>query len=148
MGPDPLDHRGWATSPASASRSVVSAGVRGAHRRVVEYWIQAIDALTRGERISMDDESYPDADRMPFNDTPIATAADDLRHQLLRLAEWNETATDDQWTAPLRMADERAEEIWHRSGIPDAAAALRHALHDAQHHLDDVERGLAAVSAP
>jgi len=108
--------------------------------RIVEYWVDAAAALARGEKLSMDKESYPDADHLPFNGVAIATASDDLFSQLVRLAAWNDAASEEELAAPLRMTDATLESMWHRLGVRDAAAALRHAVHDAAHHLGDIER--------
>ena len=113
--------------------------------RVVEYWVDAASQLVRGERIEMSEDTYPDADRLPFNETRPAAAVTDLRDQLGQLTQWAGDASDDELAAPLRTTNDQLDAMWHRAGIPDVAAALRHALHDVEHHLDDIKRGLASI---
>jgi hypothetical protein len=52
-----------------------------------------------------------------------------------RLARLAEDAGVDAWTRGLTVGESRS----------DVRRMLEHALHDSQHHLDDVERGLASL---
>jgi hypothetical protein len=62
---------------------------------------------------------------------PVVAALD---REATKLADVAAGAGTDAWTRGLTIGDHRSE----------VRVMLEHVLHDAQHHLDDVERGLAS----
>jgi hypothetical protein len=72
-------------------------------------------------------ESYGDADP--------AVVAGELAEQAQRLAHIAAEAGSPAWSQGITLGDERT----------DVRRLLEHVLHDATHHLDDVERGLTQL---
>ena len=69
--------------------------------------------------------------------TPIPTwSVDELAKSALRLAQLADDAGVGAWTRGLTVGETRS----------DIRRLLEHALHDSQHHLDDVGRGVASMS--
>ncbi|HEV2311321.1 MAG TPA: MOSC domain-containing protein [Acidimicrobiia bacterium] len=66
--------------------------------------------------------------------TAVITDVDDAGHSLAALTR---AAAPDEWAHRGRAGDQAIE----------AGALLRHAVHDASHHLMDIGRGLASLSA-
>ena len=62
--------------------------------------------------------------------------ADELTEAACRLAQLADSAGTGAWTRGLTVGETRS----------DVRRLLEHALHDSQHHLDDVERGLTTLS--
>ena len=62
--------------------------------------------------------------------------ADELTEAACRLAQLADSAGAGTWTRGLTVGETRS----------DVRRLLEHALHDSQHHLDDVERGLTTLS--
>ena len=61
---------------------------------------------------------------------------DELSTAALRLVQLAEDAGFDRWNRGLTVGEVRS----------DVRRLLEHALHDSRHHLDDVERGLSAIT--
>ena len=73
-----------------------------------------------------------------YGDAEPDAVAEALGAAARRLATLAETAGVDAWERGLTVGDQRS----------DVRRLLEHALHDSQHHLDDVERGLTAIRSP
>lgn len=139
-----FDGRGADALRRRPDASVWSAVEYAVHTaRVLEFWSDAIADMVDGKVVTIDMEGYPDADAHPYNDVAPPDAIDDLRRQLSRLAAFGGSASETAWAAPLHVEPAQLEAMFHAEGISDAGSSLLHALHDAMHHLSDVERGLA-----
>jgi DinB superfamily len=71
-----------------------------------------------------------------YGDADPDEVSDELIKAACRLAQLADDAGVDAWTRGLTIGETRS----------DVRRLLEHALHDSQHHLDDVERGLATMS--
>ena len=71
-----------------------------------------------------------------YGDADPDEVCDELATAAHRLAELADDAGADAWTRGLTVGDTRS----------DVRRLLEHALHDSQHHLDDVERGVAEIA--
>jgi hypothetical protein len=71
-----------------------------------------------------------------YGDADADEVADELTKAACRLAQLAEDAGVGAWIRGLTVGDARS----------DVRQLLEHALHDSQHHLDDVERGLTTLS--
>ena len=80
-----------------------------------------------GDLVDSESATYVDAD-------PDDIAAE-LTTQVSLLAEIAENAGSGAWSRGLTIGDDRS----------DVRRLLKHALHDSQHHLGDVESGLASL---
>ena len=89
----------------------------------------AFPGIEADELIESAAAEYADSD-------PTAVVAE-LTEQSTRLADEAAAAGPAAWTRGLTIGDERT----------DVRRLLEHALHDSQHHLDDVERGLSRLRA-
>jgi len=110
--------------------------------RVVEFWGDACRTVTSGGVVDIDMASYPDADVFPYNEVAPDEALADLATHFASLHGLTETASTEEWAAPLRISHPEIEQAFHAMGIADAGTGALHAVHDALHHLGDVERGL------
>jgi hypothetical protein len=93
-------------------------------------------ALTRVEPIYPPiEERLADAAAETYGTADAGVVAYQIERDARRLAQQAHDATALAWPRRLTIGD-------HRS---DVRQLLEHALHDALHHLDDVERGLAKL---
>ena len=135
-------------------RELVAAGVHLRSRPAPTTWsaieyaahsrdITALHAYGVEQALSQDEPRYP-----PISDDLVEDAAsaygdadpdevsDELTTAACRLAQLADDAGVGAWTRGLTVGENRSDVRW----------LLEHALHDSQHHLDDVERGLATLS--
>ena len=112
---------------AAHSRDVTSLHVFGVEQ-----------ALTRDEPAfpPIGDDLVDDAARGYASADP-GEVGDELSTAADRLAQLAEDAGFDRWDRGLTVGEVRS----------DVRRLLEHALHDSQHHLDDVERGLSEIIA-
>lgn len=139
------DRRRLTMRPAPEVWSAVEYAVHTAE--IVGWWADAIGRISSGEVLTMDEEGYPDADRLPFNEVPPRDALDRLARSAQRLSSLVRDASI-RWEAPMLLPTEEEVRMWRRHGVVDASDALLHALHDALHHLDDVRRDLEGATSP
>lgn len=134
--------------PAPETWSALEYAVHTGH--IVRLWHEAVLTFVAGGAAVFDAARYPDADRDPYNDTPVDVALADVTAQLHGMALLATSLTEDGWTAPVRLSDPDMEEGYRRYGLGDVQAGILHALHDALHHYDDIRRGLGQLtgSAP
>lgn len=124
------------TRPAPATWSAIE---YAAHSRDVTalhaYGVE--QALTREEPTfpAFSDDILDEAARA-YGDADAEDVCDDLTTAARRLAQLAEDAGVAAWARGLRVGDNRS----------DVRRLLEHALHDSLHHLDDVARGIAALS--
>jgi hypothetical protein len=105
--------------------------------------VTALHAYGMEQALTSDEPTFP-----PISDDVIDQAvgayagsdpevvADELTSAARRLAQLADDAGVGAWTRGLVVGETRS----------DIRRLLEHALHDSQHHLDDVERGVAALS--
>jgi hypothetical protein len=105
--------------------------------------ITALHVFGVEQALTQDEPSYP-----PIGDDVVDHAAraygdadpDEVSVALTtaarRLVQLADDAGVDAWTRGLTVGENRS----------DVRRLLEHALHDSQHHLDDVKRGLATLS--
>lgn len=96
------------------------------------------------QALTVDEPFYPgfdpgmvDAIAVAYKDADPADVGRDLDAHAARLAGLAEDATPAAWSRGLTVGGERT----------DVRRLLEHALHDALHHVGDVERGLASLRA-
>ena len=95
------------------------------------------------QALTVDEPAFPSISDDVVNDA-VSTAGsadpsevcDELSAAAVRLAELADDAGVDRWNRGLIVGDVRS----------DVRRLLEHALHDSQHHLDDVERGVTALT--
>jgi hypothetical protein len=104
--------------------------------------ITALHAFGVEQALTIDEPSIPAIDNDLVDSVADTYAAEDvddvvdaLETQADRLARLAESAGPGNWSRGFTIGDERVE----------VRRLLQHALHDAVHHLDDVERGLASL---
>jgi len=85
------------------------------------------------------------ADAGGYNQQDPAQVLDELEANAMRVAKRAERASQDEWPRDVRTDDTRVQAGLADHGITDALAVLRHAIHEAMHHLGDVERNLAGL---
>ena len=107
---------------------------------IVAFWCSSIADLVARDVVRWSDE-YPDADIFPFNVTPLEEVFASMDSAFTSLADAVELLDFEASAIPLRLADADEERSWHDFGVRDVLDTARHALHDALHHLADVERG-------
>jgi hypothetical protein len=91
-------------------------------------------ALTGSEPIYPPiEDGLADAAATNYRSADAGVVAGQIDRRARRLAQQAHEATPLAWTRGLTIGDQRS----------DVRRLLEHALHDALHHLDDVERGLA-----
>jgi hypothetical protein len=124
------------TRPAPATWSAIE---YAAHSRDVT----ALHAYGVEQALTCDEPVFP-----PFSDDAANQAAaaygeadadevgDELARAADRLAQLADDAGVETWTRGLTVGETRS----------DIRRLLEHALHDSQHHLDDVARGVAGMS--
>jgi hypothetical protein len=156
---------GAAHSDAELLESLRSLGERwrrhlagaGAHLRIrpaattwsaIEYAahsrdVTALHAYGVEQALTQDEPRYPPiSDRViddaasAYGDADPDEVVDELTNAACRLAQLADDAGTGAWTRGLSVGDVRS----------DVRRLLEHALHDSEHHLDDVERGLAALA--
>jgi S-DNA-T family DNA segregation ATPase FtsK/SpoIIIE len=81
------------------------------------------------------DPGLADAAAVAYGDADPGLVAGEIETQASRLAALAEDAGTSAWSRGITLGDDRVE----------VRRMLEHALHDALHHLDDVERGLAQL---
>ena len=113
---------------------------------IVSFWRDTAEHNLAGRVASMGDRTYPDADREPYNDLAVDTVVDALSDELEALAGLAAGLDDDDLRTPLRLDDPAMEEGFRSFGVGDVRGMVAHGLHDALHHLGDVERGLSGVT--
>jgi len=94
------------------------------------------------QALTADEPTYPgidaglaDAAAATYGDADPDAVSEQIEEQARRLAQLADDATPLAWSRGLTIGDERS----------DVRRLLEHALHDALHHVDDVERGLTEV---
>ncbi len=105
--------------------------------------ITALHAFGVEQALTIDEPAFPAIEADELIDAAAATYAaanpdevvDQLGEHANRLARLAADAGAARWTRGLTIGDDRS----------DVRRLLEHALHDSTHHLDDVERGLAAL---
>ena len=124
------------TRPAPTTWSAIE---YAAHSRDVTL----LHAFGVEQALTQDEPRYP-----PLTDDAIVQAvsgygdadpdevADELTKAAHRLAQLADDAGVAAWTRGLTVGETRS----------DIRRLLEHALHDSQHHLDDVERGVSTIS--
>jgi S-DNA-T family DNA segregation ATPase FtsK/SpoIIIE len=80
---------------------------------------------------------FADTAAVGYADADVDMVASELDERARRLAQVAEDAGTDAWTRGITVGTSRS----------DVRRMLEHVLHDATHHLDDVERGLARLRA-
>jgi len=96
------------------------------------------EALTGNEPVlPAVDPGLADAAAVAYGDADAGVVAEEIDTQSSRLAVLAEDAGPATWSRGITLGDVRA----------DVRRMLEHALHDACHHLDDVERGLVTLRA-
>ena len=105
--------------------------------------ITALHAYGVEQALTGDEPTYPPIGNDVINqavstygDADPEEVCDELTKAAHRLAELADDAGTSAWTRGLTVGETRS----------DVRRLLEHALHDSQHHLDDVERGVAAMS--
>ncbi len=106
--------------------------------------ITALHAYGVEQALIEDEPKYPPIDGDDLIEQAARGYADadpdevsaELTEAACRLAQLADDAGVSAWTRGLTVGESRS----------DVRRLLEHALHDSQHHLDDVERGLAALS--
>ena len=105
--------------------------------------VTALHAFGVEQALTRDEPTYP-----PMGDDVVNQAAsayadadpdvvcDELAKSALRLAQLADDAGVGAWTRGLTVGETRS----------DIRRLLEHALHDSQHHLDDVGRGVVSMS--
>lgn len=111
---------------------------------VLRFWHDAVITVVAAGVVSIPFDKYPDADRFPFNETEPPAALASLEAELVRLGDYVKSLSEVHRRAELRIDDPGMQQGFANEGINNAFACLLHAIHDAAHHLDDVERGLAS----
>ncbi len=94
-------------------------------------------ALTGGEPVlpGIDGDGLIESAAATYADADRVTVVSELSVHARRLADLADDGGVGAWTRGITIGDSRS----------DVRRLLEHALHDSSHHLDDVERGLAAV---
>ena len=96
------------------------------------------EALTGNEPVLPPVEpGLADAAATAYGDADAGVVADEIEEQASLLATLSDDAGPAAWSQGITLGEERA----------DVRRLLEHALHDALHHLDDVERGLSQLRA-
>jgi hypothetical protein len=102
----------------------------------------ALHAFGVGQALEIDEPAFPDVDdgladaaSSTYGGSDPHEVVTELELQAEQLAGLAEDAGPSRWSRGLTIGT-------HRS---DVRRLLEHALHDALHHVDDVERGLAAL---
>jgi len=97
---------------------------------------------TLEQALTIDEPSIPSIDNDlvdsvagTYGDADPDEVVDALETHANHLAELADTAGTANWSRGFTIGDDRIE----------VRRLLEHALHDSQHHLDDVERGLASL---
>jgi hypothetical protein len=123
------------TRPAPTTWSAIE---YAAHSRDVT----AMHAFGVEQALTRDEPTFPPladdvADRAAraYGDAEPDQVSDELTAAALRLAQLADDAGLTAWTRGLTVGATRS----------DVRRLLEHALHDSEHHLDDVARGLAAM---
>jgi S-DNA-T family DNA segregation ATPase FtsK/SpoIIIE len=124
------------TRPAPATWSAIEYAV---HSRDVT----RLHAFGVEQALTVDEPAFPPIGDDVINDA-VSTAAgadpvdvcDELSAAASRLAQLAQEAGVDRWNRGLTVGDART----------DVRRLLEHALHDSQHHLDDVERGVTSLA--
>jgi hypothetical protein len=111
---------------AAHSRDITALHVYGVEQALTQY-------EPRYPPIS--DDLINDAART-YGDADPDEVSSELTTAACRLAQLADDAGVGAWTRGLTVGDDRS----------DIRRLLEHALHDSQHHLDDVERGLTTMS--
>jgi len=81
------------------------------------------------------DPGLADAAAVAYGEADPGVVAAEIDTHARRMAELADDAGPAVWTRGITLGDDRVE----------VRRMLEHALHDALHHLDDVERGLALL---
>jgi hypothetical protein len=105
--------------------------------------ITALHAFGVEQALTIDEPTFPaieadeliDAAAATYTDAEPEAVVDALGAHANTLAQLAADAGTAQWTRGLTIGNDRS----------DVRRLLEHALHDSTHHLDDVERGLAAL---
>jgi hypothetical protein len=104
--------------------------------------ITALHAFGVEQALTIDEPSIPSIDNDlvdsvagTYGDADPDEVVDALETHANHLAELADTAGTANWSRGFTIGDDRIE----------VRRLLEHALHDSQHHLDDVERGLASL---
>ena len=104
--------------------------------------ITALHAFGVEQALTVDEPSFPaigddlaNSAAATYGRADPDAVLDDLSAHAQRLAQLADDAGPNEWSRGLTIGDERSE----------VRRLLEHALHDSQHHLVDVERGLAAL---
>ena len=101
----------------------------------------------QGEGVSIPAISADDAAAASdYNTLAPADVLDDLEANAGRIAGRAERASPADWTQRIRVERDEVLASLVDHGITDALGVLRHAVHEAVHHLDDVQRNLAAMT--
>jgi hypothetical protein len=105
--------------------------------------ITALHVYGVEQALMQDEPRYPpisddlvDRAASAYGDADPDEVSDELSRAACRLAQLADDAGIGAWTRGLTVGD-------HRS---DIRQLLEHALHDSEHHLDDVDRGLATFT--
>lgn len=83
------------------------------------------------------EEGLVDAAAATYGDADPGVVAEEISEQTQRLAQLAEDAGVPAWSQGITVGEQRNDVRW----------LLEHVLHDATHHLDDVERGLRQLRA-
>jgi hypothetical protein len=105
--------------------------------------ITALHAFGVEQALTIDEPVFPSIEADELIDAAATAYAaanpeavvDELGEQANKLAQLAADAGTAEWTRGLTIGNDRS----------DVRRLLEHALHDSTHHLDDVERGLAAL---
>ena len=123
------------TRPAPTTWSAIE---YAAHSRDVT----ALHAYGVEQALTRDEPTYPPISDDVINQTVSAygdanadEVVDELTQAAHRLAQLADDAGVGAWTRGLTVGETRS----------DVRRLLEHALHDSQHHLDDVERGVSTM---
>jgi hypothetical protein len=105
--------------------------------------ITALHVFGVEQALTQDEPRYPpisddlvDRAASTYGDADPDEVSAALTTAACRLAQLADDAGVDAWARGLTVGENRS----------DIRRLLEHALHDSQHHLDDVERGLATLS--
>jgi DinB superfamily len=104
--------------------------------------ITALHAFGVEQALTLDEPAFPaiaddlvESAAAAYREADPDDVVDELDTQAAHLAQLADDAGSDAWSRGLTIDGDRS----------DVRRLLEHALHDSQHHLDDVERGLARL---